>query len=223
MKQPDPKHPQPPPQEEEEELDDDGNPKPKKHPPGYVETDLSKLKCWGKIQNQQIPHILITPTFRCAILCYTVLAAVLLGFGALCYTQAAANSDYLIRYDDKCNGKLICSIEFTPDVTLKSPKIYYQLENFYANHRNFVKSRSYKQLRGNVLGSADLGTSCDPVKQMKDLGDSIAKVALDKTVLRTDDIAYPCGLIAKYFFNDTYTLAETTSGARIPIDETNIA
>jgi len=74
-----------------------------------------------------------------------------------------------------------------------------------------------------VLGSADLGTSCDPVKQMKDLGDSIAKVALDKTVLRTDDIAYPCGLIAKYFFNDTYTLAETASGTRIPIDETNIA
>lgn len=74
-----------------------------------------------------------------------------------------------------------------------------------------------------MLGSADLGTSCDPVMQMKDLGDSIAKVALDKTVLRTDDIAYPCGLIAKYFFNDTYTLAETASGARIPIDETNIA
>jgi hypothetical protein len=58
---------------------------------------------------------------------------------------------------------------------------------------------------------------------MKDLGDSIAKVALDKTVLRTDDIAFPCGLIAKYFFNDTYTLTETVTGTRIAIDETNIA
>jgi hypothetical protein len=209
-------------EEEEEELDEDGNPKPKKLPPGYVETDLSKLKCWGKIQNQQIPHILITPTFRCAILCYTVLAAVLFGFGALCYTSAAANHDFLMRYDDKCNGKAICSVQFTLDETLKSPKIYYQLENFYANHRNFVKSRNYKQLRGNVLGSGDLGSTCDPVKYMKDLGDNIPKVALDKTVLRTDDIAYPCGLIAKYFFNDTYSLADE-AGARIAIDETNIA
>jgi len=49
MKQTDPKPPAPQQPEEEEELDDDGNPKPKKHPPGYVETDLSKLKCWGKI------------------------------------------------------------------------------------------------------------------------------------------------------------------------------
>ena len=78
--------------------DEDGMPI--KHEPGYVETDINKLKCWGKIQNQRIPHILITPTFRCAVICYAVLAIVLAGFGALCYTSAAANNDLLIRYDD---------------------------------------------------------------------------------------------------------------------------
>lgn len=83
------------------EPDEDEKPK---LPKDYVETDITKLKFWGKIQNQQIPHLLITPTFRCAIMCYTVLAALLAGFGALCYTQAAANNDLLIRYDDQCNG-----------------------------------------------------------------------------------------------------------------------
>lgn len=60
---------------------------------------------------------------------------------------------------------------------------------------------------------------------MKDLsnGDNSKNIALDKTTLRTDDIAFPCGLIAKYFFNDTYDLAETGSGTKIHIDETNIA
>jgi hypothetical protein len=58
---------------------------------------------------------------------------------------------------------------------------------------------------------------------MKDLGDSISKVALDGTTLKNDDIAYPCGLIAKYFFNDTYQLSETSSGTKITIDETDIA
>lgn len=50
----------------------------------------------------------------------------------------------LIRYDDKCNGLKVCEIIFTPEVDLINPKLYYQLENFYANHRNFVKSRNYK-------------------------------------------------------------------------------
>jgi len=102
------------------------------------------MGCWGKIQNQQIPHILITPTFRCAVICYVLLAALLGGFGALCLTSAMANNDLLIRYDDKCNGLAICTIQFKPEKDLESPKIYYKLENFYANHRNFVKSRSYK-------------------------------------------------------------------------------
>ena len=72
--------------EPEPELDEDGNPIKPKVDPNYVETDPSKHKCWQRIQNQNIPHILITPSFRCAIICYTVLAVVLAGFGALCYS-----------------------------------------------------------------------------------------------------------------------------------------
>jgi len=65
-----------------------------------VETDVKKMGCWGKIQNQEIPHILITPTFRCAMICYIILILLLGGFGALCLMSAMANQDMLIRYDD---------------------------------------------------------------------------------------------------------------------------
>ena len=59
---------------------------------------------------------------------------------------------------------------------------------------------------------------------MKDLADNnITTIALDGTNLSTNALAYPCGLIAKYFFNDTYKLAVTNNGSQIPIDETNIA
>jgi hypothetical protein len=44
---------------------------------------------------------------------------------------------------------------------------------------------------------------------MGDLGDDIPKIAIDGTVLRDDDTAFPCGLIGKYFFNDTYVLADS--------------
>ena len=43
-----------------------------------------------------------------------------------------------------------CTFTFELTETLDKPYLYYEIENFYANHRKFVKSRNYKQLRGNV-------------------------------------------------------------------------
>ena len=59
----------------------------------------------------------------------------------------------------------------------------------------------------------------------KDLGDYSTGKSINGTRLDPNDIAYPCGLIAKYEFNDRYKLYKgtSTSGERIPIDETNIA
>ena len=53
--------------------------------------------------------------------------------------------------------------------------VYYQLDNFYQNHRRFVKSRSNEQLMGNNLSVADLD-DCDPVKQNRDLGEGVTSV-----------------------------------------------
>ena len=84
-------------------------------------------------------------------MCYAIFGLIVGAFGAICYTQAVRNNDFTLRYDDICLKSDICTISFSPDKDLEKPKIYYRLENFYANHRNFVKSRSFKQLRGKVL------------------------------------------------------------------------
>lgn len=98
------------------------------------------------------------------------------------------------------------------------------MENFYANHRNFVKSRNFKQLRGNDLDVDSIST-CDPVLTMADLGDEIPKQSINGTPMKNKDVANPCGLIAKYMFDDTYKLyeGEDITGKNIFIDETNIA
>jgi len=40
-----------------------------------------------------------------------------------------------LRYDDKCasvrNTGNPCLVDFTPDVNLDNPKVYYRLNNFY--------------------------------------------------------------------------------------------
>lgn len=130
--------------------------------------DPTKLTCWGRIQNQQMTHILVTPTFSCAMFCLFAMATVLGTFGGLSLSASESLNDIIIRYDDKCLNKVVCNVELTPTVDLVNPKIYYRLENFYANHRDFVKSRSYKQLRGEDDDADE--SSCSPIYLNKDLG-----------------------------------------------------
>jgi hypothetical protein len=71
--------------------------------------------------------------------------------------------------------------------------MYYRLENFFQNHRRYVKSRSDDQLKGLKVGTYSDLTDCDPVIS---LGDSSNKSLLYN----------PCGLIAKSLFNDTFLM-----------------
>lgn len=85
---------------------------------------------------------------------------------------------------------------------LKVPKhmkapifIYYQLDNYYQNHRRYVKSRSDKQL---LYGLKYNGTSyCKP----EDSNNGLPIV--------------PCGLIAWSLFNDTYSFSRGTSALKV--------
>ena len=62
--------------------------------------------------------------------------------------------------------------------------MYYGLDNFYQNHRRYVKSRSDKQLKGVKLTSDTVPSDCAP---------------FDKD---NDNLVYaPCGAIANSMFN----------------------
>ena len=79
------------------------------------------------------------------MICYFIFGILLTIFGIICYLEADKNKDFEIQYDDKCTElNTPCTFQFTLPHDLVNPKLYYKLENFYANHRNFVKSRDYK-------------------------------------------------------------------------------
>lgn len=63
--------------------------------------------------------------------------------------------------------------------------VYYQLTDFYQNHRRYVKSRDDSQLLGNVLPAGDL-SDCDPLLY---------------SPTNPSKVLHPCGLIANSFFN----------------------
>ncbi|CAK4622758.1 hypothetical protein LEN26_020912 [Aphanomyces euteiches] len=102
-----------------------------------------------------------------------------------------------------------CVLRFKLDKDMKAPVfVYYQLDNFYQNHRRYVASRSDEQLRGsqpNSLSDCDpLQTSPDNTPKYKDLTDTVG-------VNGTWNLN-PCGLIANSLFNDIFWI----NGVRLP-------
>lgn len=82
--------------------------------------------------------------------------------------------------------------------------VYYQLDNFYQNHRRYVKSRDANQLNGKYLPVDKLG-DCDPIIKVGDLWQH-QQFNLNGKPLKENDPAIPCGLVAKSVFNDTFQL-----------------
>ncbi|RHY88684.1 hypothetical protein DYB35_008463, partial [Aphanomyces astaci] len=59
-----------------------------------------------------------------------------------------------------------CLLSFKLDKDMKAPTfVYYQLDNFYQNHRRYVASRSDEQLRGNQPSTR---SDCDPMQTSPD-------------------------------------------------------
>lgn len=92
--------------------------------------------------------------------------------------------------------------------------VYYQLENFYQNHRRYVKSKDAKQLAGNDRTVDEL-SDCAPIITNADLAaPSNTTTFYGSTTLvitQPNAPAIPCGLIAKSVFTDTYTLTDSNN------------
>ena len=82
----------------------------------------------------------------------------------------------MIRYDDipACRELLkeenrdaggTCTVDlpdFPADIK-GTIYVYYQLDNFYQNHRRYVKSRDNELLLGQYITETDKVSDCDPV------------------------------------------------------------
>ena len=133
-------------------------------------------------KQQRLPawQPLLTPKW--VIGTFFVIGIIFLPIGIAIVLYSAEVVEVTTRYDN-C-GSTTCTLNITIPSKMVSPiYVYYQLTNFYQNHRRYVKSRSDEQLRGSI---GSLGT-CTPVERNS-----------------ANEIIVPCGLIANSFFNDTF-------------------
>ncbi|KAF2716809.1 Lem3/Cdc50 [Polychaeton citri CBS 116435] len=115
------------------------------------------------------------------------------------YGRQSQSNNYSLP-TDTCRISFHIPNDIGPPVLL-----YYQLTNFYQNHRRYVKSFDQDQLKGNYRDNDTIqGSDCDPLRKEPDPQDGGVSKAI-----------YPCGLIANSLFNDTYfspTLLNTNVG-----------
>ncbi|CAD8059969.1 unnamed protein product [Paramecium sonneborni] len=149
------------------------------------------------------------PTLNSTIILFASMSLffLIMGIVLISYSNDIATQEF--QYDSYCLAQdTDCVIQIALDGNYKSPVFfYYQLTNFYQNHRRYVKSKSPFQLSGTDLSEGELD-ECDPVVTNEDMGKTMS---VTNKPLLTDDKAIPCGLIAKSYFNDTFKLFQVVN------------
>jgi len=195
----------------------------------YTEEEKAKIRAKiealknNRFKQQTLPAWRPVPSFFSTLITFLIFGIVFLILGIVLFVMSNQIQEYSSRYDNVCPAvlpgekwplfnkpNLICTTSqtITIDKRMEAPVyFYYQLENFYQNHRRYVKSRSFNQLRGE---SDYVLEDCDPIKKNSQLG---WEWNYDKTVkLDPAKDAVPCGLVAKSFFNDTFQLNSKIKG-----------
>lgn len=155
---------------------------------------------------------------------YLGIAVAFVAYGSVVLEETGKVVEIRKRYDDidECSADWrypsVCVIDLEVPRHMSSPIfLYYEIQGMYQNHRRYAKSRDVLQLLGHDQSTSQVQSYCTPVVDMDDLG-------LATTLnLTGGDVANPCGLIAKSYFNDTYQLFLPGGDGLVEIHEDKIA
>uniref|UniRef100_A0A0E0L4X0 ALA-interacting subunit n=1 Tax=Oryza punctata TaxID=4537 RepID=A0A0E0L4X0_ORYPU len=181
-----------------------------------VASKRSKKPKYSKFTQQELPAWKPLYTPGIVIGAFSLIGIVFIPIGLVSIAASQEVVELVDKYDGECvtaNDKVgfiqdtktdkACTRTITVPKPMKGPiQVYYQLENFYQNHRRYVKSRSDKQLRDQK--SASVVKTCDP----EGTSEGGAPIV-------------PCGLIAWSLFNDTFTFSVNKKS--IQVNKKNIA
>jgi len=172
-----------------------------------MQDEQAGLRADKKKQNKFVRFILKSwqpvPTWQSTIILFLIIGIALVVFGIVLIAINASIVEYSQQYDN-CEDAT-CVITFTLTEKMEQPVfLYYEIDNFYQNHRRYIKSKSTDQLAGKLITSDTATTDCDPAITNAQMGKTVSFDGT--TTLNASDVAIPCGLIAKSLFTDTYQL-----------------
>ena len=182
-----------------------------------------------KLLRQELKSYTPEWNFKCSIFTDLILMSCSLAIGVILIYYSKMNIEIEIDYtncipnqENSHNNNKTCRIQFKIAKKLKHPIfVYYRLKNFYLNHRKIIESKNWKELRGEEVDTKD---SCKNAYLMGQMFPSNSPYFINEwgQNFSENDIASPCGLLARNYFNDTYNLT-FNNGTYIKINETGIS
>lgn len=157
--------------------------------PGLTAFKQQQLRAWQPI---------LTPLP--VILTFLAIGIVFIPIGVVLLIASQGVVEVVQQYDDRCGAvsNQTCFVNVTVPTTMNQPVyVYYRLDNFYQNHRRYVKSRADSALQGQLITSRASLSTCDPF--------------IDNGTATLESSYFPCGLIAASFFNDTFTMYDSNN------------
>ena len=119
-----------------------------------IREKVEKLKS-SKFKQQTLPAWRPIPSFKSTMITFTVFGIIFLALGIALYVMSDQIKEVTYQYDDdeQCKNNVgpdkKCTVSIVIKEAIDAPVyVYYQLDNFYQNHRRYVKSRSFDQLKG---------------------------------------------------------------------------
>ncbi|XP_055811340.1 ALA-interacting subunit 1-like [Solanum dulcamara] len=175
---------------------------------------------YSRFTQQELPACKPILTPKWVISVFLLVGIVFIPIGVVSLLASRDVVEIVDRYDSECvpqnstNDKVAFITNASQDKTcvrtlivpkkMKQPiYVYYQLENYYQNHRRYVKSRSDQQLKS--AGKMDDTGSCEPEDRVN-----------GKPIV-------PCGLIAWSLFNDTYSFTSGNNNKSLVVNKKGIA
>lgn len=173
---------------------------------------------------QELKNLTLEPTPLCSMICNLIVGIIFLAVMNPIFKSSNDYLSYRVEYTD-CNinpgpgNKCIKTIEIKEKIEGKI-LVFYEIEDFYINHKEFVRSKKFSQLENN-MNEDEKFFQCEGAQYMYQVKDDGIYETFTGEPLKNTSLAYPCGLFAKYMFNDTFMLMNDKEQLRI--NETNIA
>ena len=188
-----------------------------------MEEDRSQLKKRGNfLFRQELKNLTLEPTPICSLICNLVVGILLIAVMIPLKNSSEDFKHYRVEYTD-CNlnpeKDCIKEIEVEEDL-IGTVMVFYEIENFYINHKEFVRSKVFSQLRNQE--ASDKFYLCEGAQYMHQIKDDGNYTTFTGQPLTNMSLAYPCGLFAKYRFNDSFTLYDPNN-SEILINQKNIS
>uniref|UniRef100_A0A2P2LZU1 ALA-interacting subunit n=1 Tax=Rhizophora mucronata TaxID=61149 RepID=A0A2P2LZU1_RHIMU len=177
----------------------------------------TKRPKYSRFTQQELPACKPILTPKWVISAFMLVSIVFIPIGVAALFASRDVVEIVDRYDTVCippqnrtdkvgyiqsSGNKRCHRRLTVTKHMKEPiYVYYQLDNFYQNHRRYVKSRSDAQLKN--PSDENETSACEPEDDVN--GSAIV----------------PCGLIAWSLFNDSYSFS--LNNAELPVNKKGIS